>query len=331
MKKLFVNFLLTSIFVVNAQTQTTAKGMKYRILKDVPGQSAKIGDVAKFHVIIQNAEGTVLQNSSAASPEPQVDLVKEPQFGWSYEEVFTLMSPGDSAEVYVPSDSIFAPQFGQQRPPSIPEHTDIKFVFNLIKVQSMQEFEEEEKQKTAALQQEEDKTILEFIKKNKLVFQKTESGLYYVQQKKATGVKAKAGDKVKVHYTGRLIDSTKFDSSADRNEPFEFELGARQVIQGWDEGIALMHKGEKGILIIPSRLGYGERGAGQSIKPNSILLFDVELLDITPSAAQGTNPSGNKPVQKGNSGTKKSTGTKGTGVKPKPSTKPKASSKTQLK
>lgn len=90
---------------------------------------------------------------------------------------------------------------------------------------------------------------------------------------------AKVGDKVTVHYTGTLTDGKKFDSSKDRNQPFTFSIGRGQVIQGWDEGIALIPKGQKGVLIIPSNLGYGSQKAG-SIPPNSTLIFEVEVLDI---------------------------------------------------
>ena len=102
-----------------------------------------------------------------------------------------------------------------------------------------------------------------------------------------TGAEASKGQVVRVHYTGWLYDSAaankrgkKFDSSKDRNEPFEFRLGAGEVIQGWDEGVAGMKVGGTRILTIPPAMGYGARGAGGVIPPNATLLFEVDLLDV---------------------------------------------------
>jgi peptidylprolyl isomerase len=108
----------------------------------------------------------------------------------------------------------------------------------------------------------------------------TASGLSYKMIKIGNGIQAEKGKTVSVHYTGKLIDGTKFDSSYDRNEPIEFPLGEGRVIPGWDEGIALLKVGDKATFIIPSNLAYGERGAGGVIPPNATLIFDVELMDV---------------------------------------------------
>ena len=108
----------------------------------------------------------------------------------------------------------------------------------------------------------------------------TPSGLKYVDEVVGTGDAPTKGKSVKVHYTGRLTNGKKFDSSVDRGEPFVFPLGAGQVIKGWDEGVAGMKVGGKRQLRIPPELGYGARGAGGVIPPNATLLFDVELLDV---------------------------------------------------
>ena len=108
----------------------------------------------------------------------------------------------------------------------------------------------------------------------------TPSGLKYEDLDPGTGPSAKVGQKAKVHYTGWLTNGQKFDSSLDRNDPFEFTLGAGMVIKGWDEGVEGMKIGGKRKLFIPADLGYGTRGAGGVIPPNSELIFEVELLGL---------------------------------------------------
>jgi FKBP-type peptidyl-prolyl cis-trans isomerase len=112
----------------------------------------------------------------------------------------------------------------------------------------------------------------------------TASGLQIIDTTVGTGVSPKPGQICVMHYTGWLYEDgkkgKKFDSSVDRNEPFEFPIGQHRVIAGWDEGVATMQVGGKRTLIIPPELGYGARGAGGVIPPNATLMFDVELLGV---------------------------------------------------
>lgn len=106
------------------------------------------------------------------------------------------------------------------------------------------------------------------------------SQLKIEDQKVGTGAEVKSGDTISIHYQGTLEDGTKFDSSYDRGKPFETQIGVGKVIQGWDQGVVGMKVGGKRKLIIPSELGYGERGAGNIIPPNATLIFEVELIGI---------------------------------------------------
>ena len=112
----------------------------------------------------------------------------------------------------------------------------------------------------------------------------TPSGLQFEDTVAGNGAEAKAGHTVSVHYTGWLyndgVKGAKFDSSKDRNDPFEFGLGGGQVIRGWDEGVQGMKVGGTRVLVIPAALGYGARGAGGVIPPNATLMFEVELLGV---------------------------------------------------
>ncbi len=111
-------------------------------------------------------------------------------------------------------------------------------------------------------------------------FEMTESGLRYKVLKEGNGPKAEKGKTVSVHYKGMLGDGTVFDSSYKRNKPIEFPIGEGQVIAGWDEGIQLLNVGDEARFVIPSHLGYGDRGAGFAIPPRATLVFDVELVDV---------------------------------------------------
>ncbi len=129
--------------------------------------------------------------------------------------------------------------------------------------------------------------IIQYAIDNKLDVKSTPSGIYYVMEKEGDGKgNPSMTDKITAHYHGQLLDGTVFDSSVDRNKPFEFSLNG--VIKGWQQAIPMLSKGGKGKFFIPSGLAYGERGAGGAIGPNMPLIFDIELIDFQdPSLAAG--------------------------------------------
>ena len=120
-----------------------------------------------------------------------------------------------------------------------------------------------------------------YLQANNITVAPTETGLYYIETEAGTGVEPNDGDMVVVHYTGKFLNGEVFDSSVQRNQPFEFQLGAGQVIKGWDEGIGYMKKGGKATLIIPSDLAYGPNDY-HTIPGHSTLVFDVELVNVKP-------------------------------------------------
>lgn len=123
---------------------------------------------------------------------------------------------------------------------------------------------------------ETDKKLIAATEKENIMSDK----LVITDEKIGDGAEAKAHQLVTVHYTGRLTDGTKFDSSVDRGQPFRFMLGVSQVIKGWDEGVVGMKVGGKRKLVIPSEMAYGKRGAGAVIPPDATLEFDIELLSV---------------------------------------------------
>ena len=146
--------------------------------------------------------------------------------------------------------------------------------------QAYEQFQKDMQEQQAAATNQAKSTSDAFLTENKTKpgVQTTASGLQYKITQEGTGKSPTANSIVKVHYTGKLVDGTVFDSSVERGEPIEFPLN--QVIAGWTEGLQLMKEGSKATLYIPSQLGYGEQGASGMIPPNSTLIFDVELIQV---------------------------------------------------
>jgi len=217
--------------------------------------------------------------------------IQKPTFKGSLEDGLMMMAQGDSASFIVPADSFFLKTMRMNELPKPFKTGDhIKAVLKIREIQTKAQVEEtrkkhaEEFEKKSKEAKENEKVIFDkYLADNKVTAKPTASGLYYIEVKKGSGPNPKETDVVKVHYTGKLLDGTKFDSSVDRGEPIEFPLN--RVIPGWIEGLQLMKKGGKAVLIIPSALAYGAQPQN-TIPPYSPLVFDVELIDFKPAPPQ---------------------------------------------
>jgi len=257
----------------------SSTGLKYHFFKDEKGRLAIVDDVIKINFKMYTSTDSLLRDTWSEGGAI-VAQAQKPPFVGSLEETFLMMSAGDSAAFLINADSMFEKAIKAPMPEFIKKGSYFKFIIKMEALYTKAEYEDMIKKESAGMIDKEDKEIQAYMAANNLKGVKQASGLYYAQTQAGSGVKAQAGKTVSVHYTGKLMNGTKFDSSVDRGTPFDFGLGQGQVIKGWDEGIALMSVGEKGILLIPSALGYGTRGAGGSIPPNSVLMFEVELLDV---------------------------------------------------
>lgn len=266
----------------NGGFKKTKDGVEYNIVKDEPGTPAKIGDIIQCHYIIKVGDSVMIDSRKMNNGEPlEMPLQQNPGANKAADptEVFTMLSAGDSVVIRTEIDSMARKQLTFAKP-----EDKIEFQFKMVSVKTKEQYEADLKAKSAAQTETDDKILTEYFAKNGITAQKTANGLYYVVTKPGTGANAEAGKTVKVNYTGKTIDGTVFDSNLDPQfqhvEPLEFTLGQRQVIAGWDEGLALLNKGAKATLYIPSPLAYGAQSPNPKIPANGILIFDVELLDI---------------------------------------------------
>lgn len=258
----------------------TKRGLMYKYHLNAPGREATLNDVVELQFVLKNSKDSVLRNTFEEG-HAIVSTLQKPRFMGSFEEGLALMSAGDSCTFWINADSMFAKGIGAAMPTFIEKGSFLRFDVKMINVWSMEDYLQARELRKIEAQQKEDRFILEFLSKNDIqVTQIGETGIYYQQLTPGNGTHPQKGQQVKVHYTGKLINGKVFDSSVSRGEPFVFTVGVGQVIEGWDYGIPNMTVGEKGVLYIPSYRGYGERGAGSSIPPDAILIFEVELIEV---------------------------------------------------
>ncbi|MBL7137201.1 MAG: FKBP-type peptidyl-prolyl cis-trans isomerase [Bacteroidales bacterium] len=253
-------------------------------IESVTGSGRKIdsGYMVTFHFNLSLTDGSQVFSSLERGETMQLTYGK-PFDTPGFDQGIGMMKKGGKAKFIVPSEIAFG---AAGRGAIIPPYSTLIYDVEVVDVMTKSEFEKMQADQKKQLEmqqgltkQEEAGKLNAYLKENNITVKPTASGLYYIETKKGTGARAEPGKRVNVHYTGTLLDGTKFDSSVDRDAPFSFILGKGQVIKGWDEGIALMNAGGKATLIIPSSLAYHNRDMGV-IKPYSTLVFEVELIDV---------------------------------------------------
>lgn len=258
-------------------------GLYYIETRKGSGQKPRTGEFGRIQFKVSTIDGNVLY-STYDQGQPMTWEAGKDFDTKGVTEALNMMSLGSKVSLIVPSSLAFGEQGrGQVVAPYTTLLYDLELTDILTKSELDRENAEKERKATEAREKakKEEMSILQnYIQKNNIKVAPTSSGMYYIEQTKGTGDQAGNGKKVKVHYTGTLLNGTKFDSSLDRKKPFEFTIGQGEVIPGWDEGISLMKEGGKARLIIPSRLAYGEAGRMPTIPPSATLIFDVELLEV---------------------------------------------------
>lgn len=248
--------------------------------KNKNGTPIQIGD---FVEVIH----TLYAQDSTLIPSQVIQLlVREPLFEGDLYEALSIMNEGDSATFIMNVDTFFLYFFGVTDYNLSQKNRDIFLDFRVKKVIPAEEFEKEQaiKEEEMRIEMEklslvEDSLLQDYLKSHNIKVKPTETGLYFISKVPGKGRNAKFNDLVTVHYTGRLLDGTQFDSSIGK-DPLQLPLGQGRVIPGWEEGLSLMKEGGKAQLIIPSSLGYGSYGAGGVIPPFATLIFDVELIKV---------------------------------------------------
>ena len=258
-------------------------GLMYKIAAQGKGKhKPQLNDHIEMHIHVHMKDSVIFDSRQMNNNLPVPFQITSSKFEGDPVEGFMKMAAGDSAIFRIPVSLM--KKSGNQMLPWMQDGQEVEYNVVLTSVMTDEQQKRDIARKTAKQKKIDKKRLHKYFAKNNIKASKTESGLYYTIGKQGVGETAKAGQMVSVNYTGRLITGSVFDSNTDpafkHKEPYKFELGTGKVIKGWDEGLQLLNKGAKGVLYIPAHLAYGSQDRSPSIPANSILVFDVEMVDI---------------------------------------------------
>lgn len=268
-------------------------GLFYKIIKKADSEKkSQEGDIITISMIYKTEKDSVLFNSNTVGQPVMVRNVK-PTYKGDINEIFQILSVGDSAQLIISADSFYMRNANQKTlPPFVTKGSMLHFEIKILSIKTKAEFDKEVMAKMNEQIKAEEVLIKAYIDNNKIKQEPDAEGLYFISLKKGNGKKPKDGNTVAANYVGYLLDGKVFDTNIEDSakkynlydkrgqyKPLEFKLGAHSVIPGWEKGVAMMSVGEKAKLIIPSKLAYADRDMGV-IKPFSPLVFFVELKEV---------------------------------------------------
>lgn len=260
-------------------------GLDYKWVTHGEGtQVAKVGDFGEMNVVFKIGDTTMINTMEMNNGQPVPQQFQAPNMKGDLMGGLLKMKAGDSVVFRMLMDTL-ATRAHQPKPAWAKPGDYAVWQIKMVSVKTKEQMEAAAKEKNKGQNIADDKLLQEYFKKNGIKnVKKTASGLYYTVAKAGVGAHPKEGQQVTVNYTGKNLAGEKFDSNVDPDfhhvEPFSFALGKHNVIAGWDEAVALMNKGMKATYYIPSSLAYGERGSGDRIPANTVLIFDIELVSF---------------------------------------------------
>jgi FKBP-type peptidyl-prolyl cis-trans isomerase len=305
MKNSLIALLFVSLFVAACSgSKETPSGYKFNVVRKGDGVKIDSGKFVVMNLLFMDGKDSVWNDSKKNGFPAVIQMQGTVPKGDAVLEVIKMLSKGDSVVFKVPAKKLFENTFRQPLPFAVDSTSSFTFQIGLSAVLNQEEMNKLQielvaKQNEKMLQDQKAQlgkditAIDDFLKAKNVTAQTTASGLRYIITKPGSGENAKAGQQVKIDYLGYLLNGKYFDTSieseAKKNNlytqgrpysPLELTVGAQQVIPGWEEAIQLMNKGSKMTVYIPSTLAYGNQRRGDVIAENSVLVFDMELIEV---------------------------------------------------
>jgi FKBP-type peptidyl-prolyl cis-trans isomerase len=302
-KSILLAGVVALLCVACSNTKETPSGFKYTLLRKGDGKAVEEGKYLVMNMTFKDSKDSVWNDSRKNGVPAVLQIRKDMPKGDAVIEIIQALTQGDSVEFKIPAKVLFEKTFHQPIPKGVDSTGSFTWNIGLSQVLGQDEFKKMQqefmaKQNEKFLKQQKEQlgkdttAIDSFLVAKSITAKKTASGLRYIVTKEGAGANATDGQTVKMNYVGYTMDGTYFDTSIesiakDKNlfqqgrpyAPFEVRVGRGEVIPGWEDAMKLMNKGSKITVYIPSTLGYGSQGSGR-IKPNSVLIFDMELVDI---------------------------------------------------